>query len=238
MEHSGFSFETVKSAMRYFEAAQLPAIVRVPSKSYHHIARAADMGAEGVMLPMVDTAAEARRARSRIKYTPLGARGVALGIAHDHFRGAGPVHEQARRRQRADLPVRARSRPPPGSSMPTPSPPSTGVDCLWVGHFDLSSSLGIPGQFEHPKTSPTRSTRSAPRRTQARQGARPARARRRQRHRPLRRAASTSSAIRATSGRCRRRCAAGSTPSGPAPGRPPAERSRRGPEPWRSSASR
>ena len=47
LEHSGFGFETVKSAMRYFEAADLPAIVRVPSKEYHHIARAMDMGAEG-----------------------------------------------------------------------------------------------------------------------------------------------------------------------------------------------
>ena len=47
LEHSGFGFETVKSAIRYFEAADLPAIVRVPSKEYHHIARAMDMGAEG-----------------------------------------------------------------------------------------------------------------------------------------------------------------------------------------------
>ena len=53
MEHSGFGFETVKSALRYMQAADLPAIVRVPSKAYHHIARACDMGAEGVMLPMV-----------------------------------------------------------------------------------------------------------------------------------------------------------------------------------------
>src|SRR5919199_6897908 len=53
-EHSGFGFETIKNAIRYFEAARLPAIVRVPSKEYHHIARAADMGAEGIMLPMVD----------------------------------------------------------------------------------------------------------------------------------------------------------------------------------------
>ena len=42
--------------LRYFEAARLPAIVRVPSKEYHHIARAADMGAEGIMLPMVNDA--------------------------------------------------------------------------------------------------------------------------------------------------------------------------------------
>src|SRR6478735_11261273 len=55
-EHSGFGFETIKSAVRYFEAAQLPAIVRVPSKAYDQIARAADMGAEAVMVPMVDTA--------------------------------------------------------------------------------------------------------------------------------------------------------------------------------------
>ena len=40
LEHSGFGFETVKSAIRYFEAADLPVIVRVPSKEYHHIARA------------------------------------------------------------------------------------------------------------------------------------------------------------------------------------------------------
>src|SRR6059058_2157906 len=48
LEHSGFSFETVKSAVRYFEAADVPMIVRVPSKEYHHIARACDMGAEGI----------------------------------------------------------------------------------------------------------------------------------------------------------------------------------------------
>ncbi|HMN85815.1 MAG TPA: aldolase/citrate lyase family protein, partial [Bauldia sp.] len=56
LEHSGFGFETVKSAIRYFEAANLPVIVRVPSKEYHHIARAMDMGAEGLMLPMVNSA--------------------------------------------------------------------------------------------------------------------------------------------------------------------------------------
>src|SRR5215471_7846858 len=61
LEHSGFSFETVKSAVRYFEAAGLPMIVRVPSREYHHIARACDMGAEGIMLPMVGSAEEARR---------------------------------------------------------------------------------------------------------------------------------------------------------------------------------
>src|SRR6267154_6909822 len=86
LEHSGFGFETVKSAIRYFEAAQLAAIVRVPSKEYHHIARACDMGAEGIMIPMVSTAEEARQIVNAMKYHPAGGRGVALQVAHDRYR--------------------------------------------------------------------------------------------------------------------------------------------------------
>ena len=93
MEHSGFGFETVKSAVRYMQAAELPMIVRVPSKEYHHIARACDMGAEGVMLPMVGTADEARHIVDCMKYHPEGKRGVALQVAHDDYR-AGAVKDK------------------------------------------------------------------------------------------------------------------------------------------------
>src|ERR1700758_5693924 len=90
LEHSGFGFETVKSAIRYFEAADLPVIVRVPSKEYHHVARAMDMGAEGLMLPMVGNVDEARHILKSMKYTPHGGRGVALQVSHDRYR-PGPV---------------------------------------------------------------------------------------------------------------------------------------------------
>ncbi|MGH6929225.1 MAG: aldolase/citrate lyase family protein, partial [Dongiaceae bacterium] len=92
-EHSGFGFETVKSAIRYMQAADLPAIVRVPSKAYHHIARACDMGAEGIMLPMVGNAAEARHILDCLKYVPDGRRGVALQVAHDRYL-PGPVMDK------------------------------------------------------------------------------------------------------------------------------------------------
>ena len=68
MEHSGFGFETVKTGLRYFEAAGVPVIVRAPSKDYAHIARTCDAGAEGVMIPMVNTAEEARAIVSHMKY--------------------------------------------------------------------------------------------------------------------------------------------------------------------------
>src|SRR4051794_24587024 len=55
MEHTGFSFDTVRSVVRYLQAADLPSIVRVPSQSRHHISRALDAGADGVMVPIVSS---------------------------------------------------------------------------------------------------------------------------------------------------------------------------------------
>ena len=148
-EHSGFHHETIKRALRYFEAAGLPAIVRVPSRSYHHIARAADMGAEGLMVPMVNDAAEARAVLDACRYVPEGERGVALGIAHDNY-AAGPVMAKlaaANARMTTFLQIETAA----GVENVEAIAALDGVDALWIGHFDLSASLGVPGQFDHPR---------------------------------------------------------------------------------------
>ena len=95
-EHSGFSSDVVKACVRYFEAAELPAIFRVPSKSYDHLARYADMGAQGIMVPLVNDAHEAKELVSYVKYYPDGNRGVGVGLAHDNYT-AGSVPEKLRR---------------------------------------------------------------------------------------------------------------------------------------------
>jgi 2-keto-3-deoxy-L-rhamnonate aldolase RhmA len=146
-EHSGFHFETIKATLRYFEAARLPAIVRVPSKEYHHIARAADMGAEGIMLPMVNDAQEAKAILDCMKYTPAGQRGVALGVAHDLYAGGAVMDKLAGANERTTFFAQIETRA--GVENADAIAATEGVDCLWVGHFDLSASLGIPGQFEH-----------------------------------------------------------------------------------------
>ena len=149
LEHSGFSFETVKSAVRYFEAAGLPAIVRVPSKEYHHIARVCDVGAEGIMIPMVSTAAEAQAVTNCMKYYPDGRRGVALSVAHDVY-GQGPVPDKlAAANERSTLFCQIETAE--GAENADAIAGVDGVDCLWIGHFDLSASLGIAGQFAHPR---------------------------------------------------------------------------------------
>jgi 2-keto-3-deoxy-L-rhamnonate aldolase RhmA len=149
LEHSGFGFETVKSAIRYFEAADLAAIVRAPSKEYHHIARACDMGAEGIMLPMVGSAKEARQILDCMKYYPKGHRGVALGVAHDNYRGGAVGSKLEAANERTTLFCQIETAE--GVANAAEIAAVDGVDCLWVGHFDLSASLGVPGQFDHPK---------------------------------------------------------------------------------------
>jgi 2-keto-3-deoxy-L-rhamnonate aldolase RhmA len=148
LEHSGFSYETVKSGLRYFEAADLPAIVRVPSREYHHIARAMDMGAEGIMLPMVGTAEEAREILNAVKYHPAGRRGVALQVAHDRYRPGTVADKFAAANKRSTFFCQIETAE--GVRNADAMAAIDGVDCLWVGHFDLSVSLGIPGQFDHP----------------------------------------------------------------------------------------
>jgi 2-keto-3-deoxy-L-rhamnonate aldolase RhmA len=147
LEHSGFGFETVKSALRYFEAADLPAIVRVPSREYHHIARAMDMGAEGLMLPMVGSVEEVRHIVNSMKYHPMGKRGVALQVAHDRYRPGAVADKFTAANRRTTLFCQIETAE--GVENCEAMAAIDEVDCLWVGHFDLSVSLGIPGEFDN-----------------------------------------------------------------------------------------
>lgn len=148
MEHSGFGIDTVKRLLRYMQAADLPTLVRPPSKAYHHVARVLDIGAEGLLLPMVGSAEECESIVKGMKYVPEGGRGVALGIAHDRYR-PGPTAEKlaAANAMTACIPL-IETREGVENVEAIAALPD--VDGLWIGHFDLSCSLGIPGQFEHP----------------------------------------------------------------------------------------
>ena len=148
MEHSGFGFDTLKQMLRYMQAGDMPAIVRVPSREYHHAARAMDMGAEGIMLPMVGSAKVARELLSYVKYAPEGERGVALQIAHDRY-APGDTKKKLRDANRRCTFV-ALIETAEGIENVDDIAAIEDVDVLWIGHFDLSVSMGIAGQFDHP----------------------------------------------------------------------------------------
>jgi 2-keto-3-deoxy-L-rhamnonate aldolase RhmA len=148
MEHSGFGFETLKSAVRYFEAAGVPTIVRVPALENDMLARACDMGAEGLIAPMISTVAQAQAMVDSVKYFPAGKRGVGLQMAHDNYRSA-PVADALKAANERTA-VICLIETAEGAKNVDGIAALPGVDGLWVGHFDLSVSLGIPGDFNHP----------------------------------------------------------------------------------------
>jgi len=148
MEHSGNSHETLQRCLRYFEAAGLPAFVRVPSDDYHHIARALDCGAQSIVIPMVGSAAQARSIVDKMKYTPAGSRGLAPALANDRYKMAPVVEALADANARNKLVCLIET--VDGIAHVDEIAAVEGVDVLWVGHLDLSASMGIPGQFDHP----------------------------------------------------------------------------------------
>jgi 2-keto-3-deoxy-L-rhamnonate aldolase RhmA len=148
MEHSGFTFETLKSAIRYFEAASVPVIVRVPALENDMLARACDMGAEGLLAPMISTASQAKTMVDSVKYFPIGKRGVGLGLAHDNY-AVRPV-AQALEDQNDRTTIFCLIETAEGVENVSAIADVNGVDGLWIGHFDLSVSLGIPGEFDNP----------------------------------------------------------------------------------------
>jgi 2-keto-3-deoxy-L-rhamnonate aldolase RhmA len=148
MEHTGAGFDILKPQFALCRALGVVPLVRVPGTEYDFIARALDCGALGVMVPLVDTAEQARFIVSCTRYPPDGRRGAAFGFAHDDFEG-GDVKEKIRTLHARTL-VIAMIETREGLDNVEAIAAVPGVDVLWLGHFDLTNFLGIPGEFSHP----------------------------------------------------------------------------------------
>src|SRR5207248_5416103 len=90
-----WSVETIRMLIATTGSADIIPLVRVPATEYHFIARILDMGAMGIMVPMVESAAQARTIVASAKYPPIGRRGAAFTIAHDDYAG-GDIVEKIR----------------------------------------------------------------------------------------------------------------------------------------------
>lgn len=148
MEHNGFDAERVADLMAWFKATDIAPFVRVPQGLYHFLARTMDAGALGVMVGNVETAAQARAIVDSVKYPPMGKRGVGLGTAHNDYvpPDAGAYFEFANRNTTVICQIESTT----GLENLDAIAATPGVDVLWVGHNDLSVSMGIQGKFDHP----------------------------------------------------------------------------------------
>jgi 2-dehydro-3-deoxyglucarate aldolase/4-hydroxy-2-oxoheptanedioate aldolase len=147
-EHGGFDLETLQDMARAANDNGLCPIIRVAELQYALVARALDCGAQGVLFPRVESPEVLAQAISWTKFPPLGVRGFGLQPTHLNYEMRTMPEIIAHMNEHVMVvlqieTVTAMNRVDELLSVP-------GVDAVMIGPADLSISLGVPGQFEHP----------------------------------------------------------------------------------------
>jgi len=148
MEHGGLSLEQFKVLATISNSNNISPLIRIPEVSYNYVARALDLGAAGIMTPMVNSSEEAIKIVKSSKYPPEGIRGAGFGFAHDNYNNQNPLTyiQKANNELINIIQIETKLALENVESIAE----INGVDCLWVGHFDLTNFLGIPGNFTSP----------------------------------------------------------------------------------------
>ena len=149
MEHGALDLETAAQISTACLMAEITPIVRVPGKEHHHASRVLDNGAQGIVIPHVNTAEEARVAVSHCKFPPIGHRSVANLQPHFAFNSIS-VAELTQQLNDETLVIPMIEAPEAVENADAIAA-VPGVDILLIGINDLSTEMGVPGQYEHPK---------------------------------------------------------------------------------------
>jgi 2-keto-3-deoxy-L-rhamnonate aldolase RhmA len=147
-EHSTTTYAQVQGLCRTARGAGVIPLVRVTQNESSLISRALDVGAMGIIVPRVHSAAEARAAMDALKFPPLGHRGYGLGTIVTDLKGNSAQEEviSANRETMAIMMIESQE----GLRGVEEIAAVPEVDALFVGPYDLSLSLGILGQFDNP----------------------------------------------------------------------------------------
>ena len=144
LEHGSFEPSAVQAMLQAI-APECNALVRIPECSATWFKKALDCGADGVIVPLVNTADEARRAVEFAKYPPLGARSVGIARAHGYGMRFTEYVESANESVALIIQIEhVRAVENIDAILATP-----GIAGVLVGPYDLSASLGLMGQVQH-----------------------------------------------------------------------------------------
>lgn len=127
-------------------AGALPVLVRLPNHDEIHVKRALDAGAAGIIAPQVNTPAAAAHLVAAAKYPPQGGRGVGVSRANGYGYEVGA--HVARANAESLVVVQAEHVEAVRQIEAIAAVP--GVDAIFVGPYDLSASMGLLGQLDHP----------------------------------------------------------------------------------------
>lgn len=146
MEHSVLELSEVQSIIQVLDGKQCPAIVRLTSNHPDQIKRVMDAGATGVMVPMIKSAAEAKAAVDGVYYPPRGQRGVGLARAQ----GYGNSFQAYRQWLDENAVIVVMIEHVDAVKAIDSILAVPGIDAYIIGPYDLSGSMGRPGDLNHP----------------------------------------------------------------------------------------
>lgn len=146
LEHTSIDYNELQILIGFIQSHGMAALVRVSKNEEVVIKRALDAGADGIIVPMVCTPEEAVMAVEFAKYPPIGKRGVGLNRAQRY----GYNFEGYKDWVQDHLVVIAQIEHIKGVENIDAIISTEGIDGIIIGPYDLSGSLGIPGQYNEP----------------------------------------------------------------------------------------
>ncbi len=146
LEHSVITIREAEELIRIINLSGKTPLVRLTSNDQNQIKRVMDAGSHGIIVPMVKTAGDASDAVKYTKYPPVGVRGVGLARAQSYGASFGDYLEW--QKDQSIIVVQIEHIEAVENIREIFS--VEGIDAFIIGPYDLSSSMGIPGEFENP----------------------------------------------------------------------------------------
>lgn len=146
MEHGSLSSDQAQQIIRTVELCGVPLLVRVMENNPELIKKYMDMGAHGVIVPLVNSRSDAEKAVNAVKYPPKGTRGVGLARAQRYSLDLESYMKWNQEKSVVIVQIEHISAVENLESIMSVE----GIDGMLIGMYDLSGSLGYPGQFDHP----------------------------------------------------------------------------------------
>ena len=146
MEHSAISLQDAEGMIRAVNN-QAHCIIRCPTNDEAWIKRCLDTGADGIILPRINTLKEAQYAVYHAKYPPVGNRSVGISRAH----GYGSRFNEYLERANEDVALIIQCEHQDALGNLPEMAGLEGIDAIFVGPYDLSASMNKTGQVEDPE---------------------------------------------------------------------------------------
>lgn len=148
-EHSPFNLETLAYILMAFKESDTVPMIRMPWNDHVRIKQVLDIGAEGVLMPNVGSVEAARQAVAACRYPPEGTRGFGPRRASDYFRKLDPLDEYLQTANESIV-VIIQIEDIDGVRNVESILAVPGIDVVLLGPMDLSGTMGLMGQLDHP----------------------------------------------------------------------------------------